>query len=164
MSEDQDTLAAFADLDLDQFEEIRSDTLPMGVFGWEVTNFEFEPEDEDGDGNPRAKATFQLTVLEVQGLTKVVDESVKAGLVGRKHTENFYIKPEDFAAGVGRVRAFLTDIGGESSGKFIAQCEAAVGTKFVAGISHTRSKTDKSKFFARLKLAPKKKSAAAASV
>ena len=160
---DLDTLAMFADLDLESFAEIRSETLPMGVFGWNVAGFDFDPDDEDGDGNPRAKATFTLEVVETQQLLKPEGIDIPA-LTGRKHVENFYIKGDDVPAGVGRIRAFLTDMGVESTGKFLAACEAAVGHKFVAGITHQRDKHDKTRVYARLKLAAAKPARVAANV
>lgn len=160
---DHDTLAMFADLDLEQFNEIRSEVLPMGLFGWSVSAFDFDPDDEDGDGNARAKASFTLEVVETQQLLKPEGIDIPS-LTGRKHTENFYIKADDVPAGVGRIRAFLSDIGVASTGKFIAACEAAVEHKFVAGITHQRDRNDKSRFYARLKLAPAKPARGSANV
>jgi hypothetical protein len=160
---DLDTLAMFADLDLEQFNEIRSEVLPMGLFGWNVAGFDFDADDEDGDGNARAKATFTLEVVETQQLLKPEGIDIP-GLTGRKHVENFYIKADDMPAGVGRIRAFLSDIGVASTGKFLAACEASVGHKFVAGITHQKDRHDKTRVYARLKLAPAKPARAAANV
>jgi hypothetical protein len=158
-----DTLALFADLDLENFNEIRSEVVPMGLFGWNVGAFDFEPDDEDGDGNPRAKATFSLEIVEVQQLLKPEGIDIPS-LVGKKHTENFYIKADDVPAGVGRIRAFLADIGLDNTGKFLATCEASVNHKFVGAITHQRDKHDKTRVYARLKLTPAKPARAAANV
>lgn len=107
------SLADLAGLDVSGIEEIRSERLPAGMFlfkGKAVSLSEMQNRDDE----KRFLATVTLEVAEVQAL---LDNKIdSAGLVGKTHTERFYIVPEKAEEGIGRIRAFVSDIGLNSAG------------------------------------------------
>ena len=107
------TLADLAGLDVSGIEEIRSEQLPAGAFIFRGKKAKLS-EMENRNGEKRFVINLTMEVAEVQA---VIDKNVDpASLMGKTHTEKFYIVPEDAANGIGRARAFLTDIGLNSAG------------------------------------------------
>ena len=108
------SLADLADLDVSDIEEVRFVSLPAGIYDFEVTNADFHEDTKDGE--TRFKIEFALKIIEV----KSIMESGKnpEEFVGKEHTERFFVKPTDeqekVLKAIGRVRAFITDMGGDS--------------------------------------------------
>lgn len=151
------SLADLADVDLTGIEEVRFVALPAGVFDFEIT--EAEMQEEDKDGSRRFKITFGLKILECVATLEPGIEKEK--LAGKVHTERFYIDPaqteDDVKKAIGRVRAFITDTGGDSSGKLGPCVTESKGRTFRAQIVKQKDKVDKSIEYARLKLDDKSK-------
>lgn len=150
------SLADFADLDVSEIEEVRFVDLPAGVFEFIVSDSGIEEDEKDGER--RFKVNVELTIEEVKA---VLDSKVdKELLVGKKHTERFFIKPgaeqEEVLKAIGRVRAFITDIGGESAGKLGDIVTNIKGHQFRGQIIKQKDRHDKSREYARLKLDAKK--------
>lgn len=147
------SLADLADIDVSEIQEIRFEQLPAGVYLFEVIDSSLT-EGTDKDGAKRFSADFQMQVVEVKAIiTPGVD---KEGLVGKKHGEKFFISPgktqEEVAKAIGRIRAFVTDIGQDSAGKLGDIVANTKGHRFTGKIKHQTDKEDKSIVYARLQL------------
>lgn len=151
------SLADLIGIDVSDVEEIRSSSLKAGLYEFEVTKAD-SVDGVDKDELKRAVTTFELKVVEVIGLMD--KQADPTSFVDRKHSENFYIPfekgQEDMAAAIGRVRAFITDMGGDSAGSYGNIVANAVGLRFKGRIVEQPAKGDPSTKYARLKLDPPK--------
>jgi hypothetical protein len=150
------SLADLADVDVSGIEEVRFSSLPAGVYGFEV--IESDLHEDEKDGNRRFYAKFDMRVVEVKA---VIDPNAdKESIVGKNHGERFFVDPskteEEVKAAIGRIRAFITDIGMDSSGKLGDIVRNAKGHVFTGKIVKQKDKDDKSVEYARLRLDPKK--------
>lgn len=154
MSEEMEfSLADLADLDISEVEEIRFENLPQGAYVFEVESAELD-EKPNRDNEQRFIAEFKLKVVEVKAVVKKgVDPD---SLIGKRHTEKFYIVPEKAQEGIGRIRAALKDMGFNNEGKLREVLEATVGQQFAGKIAVRKNPQDPSQEFASLKLDPKK--------
>lgn len=158
------SLADLAGVDVSGIEEVRFETMPIGTFRFRVKEASID-EGFNKDNEKCFKPQFELEVIETISILKTPQGEDKAEYadkqVGRKHTERFNINMakdnEEIAKAIGRVKAFHTDIGGESWGSnLIENCESTVDLEFVGNITHQQDPNDKSRQFARLNV-PKKK-------
>lgn len=157
MEETGFSLADFADLDISGIEEVRFEQLPAGAFEFEVT--EAGTVEDDKDGERRFKTEITLKILECIAVTeRGVD---KESLAGKLHTERFFVKPgdpqEEVLKQIGRIRAFVTDMGAESAGKLGEVLANLKGHTFKGKIVKRPDRIDKSISYARLQLDAKKK-------
>jgi hypothetical protein len=150
------SLADFADVDVSDIEEVRFQTLPAGAFEFEITDADLAEDDKDGER--RFKVEVELKILEVKAVLETgVD---KESLVGKKRTERFFIKPgdteENVKHAIGRVRAFVTDVGMDSKGKLGDIVRNLKGHTFAAKIIKQKDRHDRTREYARLQLDAKK--------
>lgn len=147
------SLADLADIDVSDIEEVRFLDLPAGIYDWEVKETELTEDTKDGER--RFKVEFRLKILEVKSILepgKNADD-----FLNKEHTERFFIYPgkseDDVKKAIGRVRAFITDIGQDSSGKLGAIVANAKGHTFTGKITKQKNKDDPSHpGYARLRL------------
>ena len=146
------SLSDLANIDLSEVDEVRGSSFPAGVFIWEVVadpvpGFDvIDVKNKDtGVDEKRAVLKFAFKCIEVVSMPpKQKDGSASPSpesVLGKMFTESFFIKaPEDF----GRVRAFLTDIGVDTTQKKAVQqyCLDAVGSRFQAPIVQRFKKDD----------------------
>lgn len=156
------SLADIADLDATEIEELRFESLPAGVYGFEVVEADMDEKD-NRDGDNRILAIFKFKVVTVESvLARGVDPTT---LEGKTHTEKQYIVPDQgpqkLAEGVGRLKAFVWDLGCDNVGKVGDIVRATVGHQFVAKITERPNPNDKSSPFATLKLEKREKPKAA---
>lgn len=152
------SLADLSDLDVSDIEEIRFEVLPQGVFELEVVEAKLE-EGTNKDGEKRFWALFDFKVVGVKSIiTSGVDKEAQEG---KKHGEKLWIDPskpqDEVLKAIGRIRAFVADMGMDSEGKLgdiVANCK---GHTFTGKITHRQDKDDKSIVYPRLKLDAKKK-------
>lgn len=151
------SLASFLDLDVSDIEEVRFEDLPAGVYIMEITDSGADEDEKDGE--KRVVVSFETTIQEVSAC---LDPAIKdtQTLVGKKHTTKFYVypegDPEKAAAVIGRIRAFITDFGGESKGQLGLILGNSKGLISKATIFQRPDKNDKSRKYATLKLEPRK--------
>lgn len=155
------SLADLADIDVSEIEEVRFSNLPAGVFGFEVGEADLAEYEKDGER--RFKAVFPLKVVEVKSVLEAnVD---KESLVGKTHTESLFINPNEtedkVQTAIGRIRAFVTDIGCESKGKLGDIVRNTKGHVFTSKTVKQKDKEDKSIEYTRLKLDDRSKQKAA---
>lgn len=147
------SLADLADLDVSDIQEIRFETLPQGIFDFVVKNAKLE-EGTDSDQN---KIFIFKADCVIEEVVSVLDPSVKQdGLAGKVYGQRQNIDPADAETGIGRIRAFGTDIGIDSTGKLGEVVSRMDDTRFRAKIVHAPNKNDPSQPWARLRFEPKK--------
>ena len=157
MSDAMFSLADLAGLTIDDIQEVRAETLPQGSYEFEVEESKLE-EGTNRDGETRFWAEIKMKIVDAisvmpeRGQPAIDPDS----LVGKTYTEKLYIVPEDAEKGIGRIRAWLADVGLSNNGVLGEAIEGAIGHRFKAKITHQASKDDKSVKFARLKLERKK--------
>lgn len=151
------SLADLADLDVSEIAEIRFETLPAGVYEFEVTEADLK-EGTNKDGDKRFEAAWSFKVLECKAVVKPgVD---RESLAGKSHTERYFIDPskpqEDIAKAIGRIRAFVSDMGMESAGKLGDIVKNTTGHIFTGKVVEQVDANDKSITYARMRLESKK--------
>lgn len=151
------SLADIADIDVSEIAEVRFESIPAGSYGFEITEADLGEDEKDGER--RFKAEFTMKINEVKA---VLEQGVdKESLIGKSHNERFFIKPaepqEDVEKAIGRIRAFIADMGLDNKGKLGDIVRSAKGHIFTGKIVKQADKTDKSITYARLRLDPPKK-------
>lgn len=155
------SLADLADIDVSDIEEVRFTNLPAGSFGFEVGAADLE--EYEKDGVRKFRAVFPLKVNEVKA---VLEPGIdKESLIGKEHTEKLFIDPTKEEAevhkAIGRIRAFVTDMGLDSKGKLGDIVRNAKGHVFSAKVVQQADKQDPSIKYARLRLDDRSKKPAA---
>jgi len=113
------SLADIAELDASDIQEVRFEVLPAGVYTFRGLEAKFE----DTTNREDERRIVLVTKVEVTEVKSVADRDYKTQeqkdeLLGKKHTEKFYVVPEKAAEGLGLIRAFLGDIGLPNEGPF----------------------------------------------
>ena len=147
----QVNLADLMSIDLGEVEEFRGgEAMPAGISEWRIKECGMDTQEINdaqlGEKVVRPRVWFKLEVLTCRQL---LDASIdKDTLVGAEHNERFFIK--DVLKDIGRVKAFLTDIGREGSGALSVLLDQSIGHEFIGGIKHTKSKNDASVVYGNL--------------
>lgn len=148
------SLADLAETDVSTIEEIRFENLPAGVYDFEVVEADLDEKDNK-DGDNRILAVFKYKVIGVQSC---LDRNISDpdSLIGKSHTEKNYIVPDQgeqkAMEGIGRVRAFIWDMGCPNKGKLGDIVRGTVGHRFTAPIISRPNPNDRTSPFAQLKL------------
>lgn len=150
------SLADFADIDVSDISEVRYTSLPAGAYEFKMTEADLSEDEKDGER--RFKAEFEMEIVEVKAVLEAgVD---KESLIGKKHNERFFVKPSDeqdkVTKAIGRIRAFITDIGQDSKGKLGDIVRNSKDHVFVGKIIKQKDKNDRTREYARLQLEAKK--------
>ncbi len=112
--ENQMSLADIAGLDVSDVEELRSSQIPAGLYTFEVSKTGMEETTVGDDDELRYKASIELKVIEVSAIAERGVED--ADVMGKTHSETFFINPAEAQKGIGFLKGFVTDIGGDSTG------------------------------------------------
>jgi hypothetical protein len=117
--EQEFSLADIAGLDASEIAEVRFETLPAGVYTFRGLSAVFE----DTTNRDEERRIVLVAKMEVAEVHSVIDRDFKteekqAELVGKKHTEKFYVVPAKAGEGLGLIRAFIGDIGLPNEGDF----------------------------------------------
>lgn len=157
------SLATIAGLDTSDIEELRSSQLPAGLYDFEVTETKLEQVTVNKDGTDELRFKPSI-VCKVIGVDTIVESGVKEEeVLGKTYTESFFIDPAEAEKGIGYLKGFVTDIGGDSKGKVGGLPEAERGSDYEPGyldklVGHRfKSKIVKKKgrdgeFYSRLQL------------
>lgn len=156
------SLADIADLDTSDIAEMRFSNLPGGIYVFKTTSAELGEKDNK-DNKPRVVPTFKFEVLEVKACkNRKIDP---ADLVGKSHTEKVYLVPDEgaikLAESIGRLKAFVWDMGVDDSGTVQEYLERCVDNVFEAQIIERPNPSDKMSPYAQLKLPPRARPKAA---
>ncbi|MGL5935907.1 MAG: hypothetical protein ACRCZI_09835 [Cetobacterium sp.] len=117
--EEEFSLADIAGLDASEIAEVRFEVLPAGVYVFKGLSAAFE----DTTNRDEERRIVLVAKMEVAEVKSVIDrefktEEKRAELVGKKHTEKFYVVPAKAGEGLGLIRAFIGDIGLPNEGDF----------------------------------------------
>lgn len=130
------SLADIAGLDTDDVEELRSQALTAGLYVFEMQAGKLQ-DTTVKDDERRIKINIPLKVVEVQAITEkgVTEEEV----MGKVHTESFFVDPADPGKGIGYAKGFIADAGASNSGNMggvegapTGYLDALQGHRFVA--------------------------------
>ena len=151
------SLADLADIDVSGIEEVRFETLPLGIYVFEITEADMH-EGTNSEGDKRFHAEVTMKIIEVK---TVLEPGVdKDAQVGRTYTEKLFLTPGDekekVMKAMGRIKAFVVDCGGEWQAGIIDNVRNLKGLTFTGKIKHRSDKEDKSIKYARLELDAKK--------
>lgn len=171
------SLADLAGIDVSEVAEVRYEVLPQMIADFEITSAEFSEStirSGDNEGHKVFVGKVEIKVLEVKTLldrapTGVDKAEYMEGLAGKTYTEQLRIKPgisvgenaqehqARLAKEMGRVRAFVTDVGGEWGANIVEAVENLKGVTFTGKIEHQTDKQDKTVKYPRLRLDAKRK-------
>ena len=151
------SLADLADIDVSDIEEIRFVAIPAGVYDFEITKADLAEDEKDGER--RFKAEIEMKIVEAHA---VLEPNVdRESLAGKLHTERYFIKPaaaqEEVLKAIGRIRAFVSDVGMDSAGKLGDIVRNLKGHTFKAQLTKRKDKNDPSREYSSLKLEQRKK-------
>lgn len=155
------SLADVAELDAASIAEVRFESLPGGSYIFRGESVAFE-DTTNRDDERRIVLTIKMEVIECKLLTERGYD--KEELIGKKHTEKFYVVPAKAAEGLGLIRSFVADVGlpnegpfGGVEGKDPGIVDQIVGHEFPGKIIKQGRKGDPTIKDARLRLDPPKK-------
>ncbi len=141
----QVNLSDLLGIDFGEIEAYRGgEATPEGVFEWRIKEAAMDVADvTDRDTNEKVKRPRVYFKLEIIGVRQLKDASLdKDALIGTEHTERFFIK--DVLKDIGRVKAFMEDIGRTDTGPLTELLDRCTGHEFVGAIKHTKNKNDTS--------------------
>jgi hypothetical protein len=147
------SLADLADLDVTDIQEIRFETLPQGIFDFVVKN----PKLDEGTNKDQEKIFIFTCDCNVEEVVAVLDSNSDSDkLVGKTYKQRQNIDPSNPEEGIGRIRAFGSDIGIDSTGKLGDVVARMDETRFRSKIVHQKDRVDPSIIYARLRFDNKK--------
>lgn len=158
---DDFSLADLAELDASDIAEVRFESLPAGIYVFRGESAQFE-DTTNKDDERRIVLIVKFEVVECkQVLTRGIE---KEELIGKKHSEKFFVVPAKAAEGLGLIRAWIGDAGlpnagpfGGVEGKEPGIVDGIVGHEFTAKIVKRPNKNNPSEPYSSLKLDPPKK-------
>lgn len=157
------SLAELAELDAAEIAEVRFESLPAGIYVFRGESAKFE-DTTNRDEERRIVLTVKLEVAEAKQVMERMSQEDKEALVGKKHTEKFYVVPVKAPEGLGLIRAFIGDIGLPNEGPFGGVegsppgiVDAIEGHEFTGKIIKQARKGDPTTKDSRLRLDPPKK-------
>lgn len=153
VGEEEISLMDIAGIEMNDIAEYRLTVTPAGKFLWRVIEAKLEGRDVQNKEDPQgAKITKPAITfeLEAQNCFALTDEKLDpATFVGTKHFESFWIN--DAVKDLGRVKAFLVDIGLTGTGSLTDLLASAQGEEFVSDITNVPDKNNPDYIYANLK-------------
>lgn len=156
------SLADIAGIDTSEIEELRSSSLPTGLYTFECSAGKLEDKMVKDDSERRVVASVQLKVIEID---TIAEKDVNPDdVMGKTQTEQFFIDPAEAEKGIGYLKGWVADIGADNSGNMggvegapAGYLDKLEGHRFKAKIIKKKAKDGN--YYARLQLLPKKKAA-----
>jgi len=147
------SLADLAGVDMTEVQEVRSSVTPAGKFHFRIDETEMKAQEATNKDDPQGakinKPVIQF-VLKAQNCFSLVDDALDPeDYVEAKHTETFWIN--DLKKDLGRVKAFLVDIGIDGNKPLTDLLAEAHGMEFVADITHVKNKDNPDRVWVNLK-------------
>lgn len=118
-TEEEFSLADLAGLSASEINEVRFEVLPAGAYTFRGISATFE-DTTNRDEERRIVLFCKMEIVEVDSVfdRDFKSEEKRAELIGKKHTEKFYVVPAKAQEGLGLIRAFIGDIGLPNEGDF----------------------------------------------
>ena len=153
VGEDEVSLLDIAGIDLANYDEYRLTVNPAGVYQFRILEAKLEAKEvtnkDDPSGSKIKKPAISFE-FEAQNCFALTDDKLDpAGQIGVKHFENFYIN--DGAKDLGRVKAFLVDIGMTGTGALNDLLAQSQGIEFVCNLVNTKNKDNPDIVYANMK-------------
>lgn len=153
IGDEEVSLMDLAGIEMGEVEEFRASVTPAGTFLWRVVESKLEAREatnkDDPDGPKIHKPTISFE-LESQNCLALTDEKLDpANYVGTKHHETFWINNAD--KDIGRVKAFLVDIGLTGVGSLTDLLAQAQGVEFVSFVTNVPNKDNPDFIYANIK-------------
>lgn len=141
------SLADIAGLDMSDVQEYRGFLFPIGTYRWGI--LEAKLDKVKRQDQLCAAAIFKLHVKEV--LAAVYPDGMnEEEIVGKEFTHTFAI--QDIQKDLGRIKAFLVDVGVSGKGGMQDLLNSAVDHDFIAPMKQTADKNDKDVIYCNLVL------------
>ena len=151
MADQEFSLADLSGLDVSEIAEIRFEQLPAGIYDFIIRNPELS-EGTNGDGD---KIFYMSAKCEVEDVVNLLEGGDPEKIKGKIHNHRQNIEPSDAETGIGRIRAFATDVGVDSTGTLGDVVERLKDHRFRAKIVLQKDRTDPSIQYARLRFESK---------
>lgn len=134
------SLADLLETDMTGIAEVRFTVLPVGVYIFAIKSAEIDTmpiEDKQDSSRTIERAFVQIvsTVIDC----KAVADGTEQDQIDKEHRTAFFIAKEE---DLGRLKAFLVDIGMTESGKLKELLLKLPGWRYKAAIKHVRNKRD----------------------
>lgn len=134
------SLAELAGLDMTDVVEVRSTITPAGLYHWKIKDAKIEVVDVKDKEDPAItipKPTVQFE-LEAQNCMALVDDTLDVqDYVSEKFFKTIWISTKK---DLGKVKAFLVDIGIDGNKTLDVLIQESHGMEFVAKVSHAKNK------------------------
>lgn len=143
------SLSDLAGFDLGSVQELRGALTPVGTFRFSVKEGKLAM--VTTKNGPTAGVAFTFLIKEVLAVVPPdgMDSFDEDSLINTEHRHTFFIME---AKDLGRVKAFLIDIGYQGSGALQDLLHGSVDHEFIGSIKQTRDRDDKDKIYANLRL------------
>jgi len=140
-------LSDLMDLDVSGIDEIRFEQLPSGIFDFIIK----DPDMAEGTNKEGDKIFYFSCKCEVEECVSLLEGGDPEALKGKIHNHRQNIEPADAETGIGRIRAFVSDVGMDSAGKLGAIVAGLKDHRFRAKVVTQTDKNDPSIKYARLR-------------
>lgn len=144
VGDEEFSLEQIAGIVMDDIEEYRLTCAPSGKYHWRILEAKLEAREvmnkEDPNGAKINKPTINFE-LESQNCLALTDDKLKPeSQIGIKHNQTTWIT--DAEKDVGRVKAFLVDIGLTGTGALTDLLAQAQGVEFISDITNNKDKNN----------------------
>jgi len=147
------SLADLAGVDMSDVQEVRSSVIPAGKFHFRIKDSEMKAVESTNKEDPQGAKINKPVIrfeLEAQNCFSLVDDTLDPeDHINDKHYETFWIN--DLKKDLGRVKAFLVDIGIDGNKPLNDLLAEAHGMEFVGDITHSKKKDNPDEFWVNLK-------------
>lgn len=152
IGEEEISLDQLAGIDLTEVKEVRSSHTPAGKFQWRVTEAKLEAREATNKEDPTGPKIYKATVqfeLKSQNCFSLVDaELAPEDYIDITHRETFWIGK---IADIGRVKAFLVDMGIEGNKALTELLDEAHGQEFVSEVTNRKNADNPDYVYANIK-------------
>jgi len=153
VGDDEISLMDIAGIEMNEIEEYRLVVTPAGKFMWRILEAKLEARDVTNKEDPNGAKIKKVAItfeLESQNCFALIDEKLNpASYLGIKHYESFWIN--DAAKDIGRVKAFLVDVGIQAVGSLTDLLAQAQGVEFISDVTNVPDKNNPDFIYANLK-------------
>lgn len=149
------SLADLADLDVSGIDEIRFENLPGGIYDFIIRS----PGIEEGTNKEQERIFYFECKCEVEECLALIEGGDLESMKGKVHNQRQNIEPAEPEKGIGRIRAFVSDVGLDSAGKLGDIVASLKDHRFRCKVVNVPDSTDKSIKYARLRFEGAKKAA-----
>ena len=154
VNDEEISLTDLLGLDMSDIEEFRATSTPAGKWHWRImdakTEVREDVKDFDNPDEGKVNRAFVIFELQAQNCYALVDDKLSPDMfVDRKHTLSFKIV--DHLKDLGKVQAFLSDIGMKGDKSLEDLLSEAHGLDFISDTTNRPNKDNPEYVFVNLK-------------